>query len=99
MTGWTDFRPYTEDTWSYLRARFKCPFLLMSATMDESSLNRIAENLDLPRDKIVVLYASSDRPNIYQQIRILKKPIDIMYVYIIEVPSLESLILGICDIT
>ena len=41
-TGWTQFRPYTAETWAFLRARFKCPFLLLSATMEEESLCRIA---------------------------------------------------------
>ena len=61
----------------------------MSATMDEGGLNRIAENLDLPRDNIVVLYTSSDRPNIYQQMRPLKKPIDVMYVRVLNFLYLE----------
>ena len=78
MTGWTEFRPYTAETWAYLRAKYKCPFLLTSATMDEKSLCRIAENLDLPRDKIFVLFKSPDRPNIFLQKRFPKKPIDIM---------------------
>ena len=78
LTGWTQFRPYTEETWAYLRARFKCPFLLLSATMDEGSLCRIAENLDLPREKIVVLHTSCDRPNIFQQRRLLKSDIGVM---------------------
>ena len=77
-TGWTQFRPYSAETWSYLRARFKCPFLMMSATMDEDSLCRIANNLDLSREKISVLYKNPDRPNIYLQRRLLKKPVDVM---------------------
>lgn len=50
----------------------------MSATMNEESLCRIADNLDLSRNKIAVLYTSCDRPNIYQQQRFLKKPINVM---------------------
>ena len=41
-TGWVQIRPYNQETWSFIRARFKCPFLLMSATMEEKSLQRIA---------------------------------------------------------
>ena len=78
QTGWTEFRPYSAETWAFLRARFRCPFLLLSATMEEESLSRIAVNLDLPREKINVLYTSPDRRNIYHQRRILKEPVDVM---------------------
>ena len=77
-TGWTEFRPYSAETWAFLRARFRCPFLLLSATMEEESLTRIARNLDLPREKIKVLYTNPDRGNIYHQRRILKEPVDVM---------------------
>ena len=43
-TGWVKIRPYCQETWSFLRARFKCPLLLMSATMEENSLQRICGN-------------------------------------------------------
>ena len=93
-TGWTMIRPYSQETWAYLRARFKAPFLLLSATMDEKSLSRIAgefallnpsyimvivaANLDLPRESIKVLFKNPDRKNIYQLRNILKHPVDIM---------------------
>ena len=51
---------------------------MMSATMDEDSLGRIANNLDIAREKICVLYKNPDRPNIYLQRRRLKQPIDVM---------------------
>ena len=77
-TGWTEFRPYSAETWAFLRARFKCPFLLCSATMEDDSLSRIADNLALPREKIKVLYTNPNRGNIYHQRRTLKQPVDIM---------------------
>ena len=77
-TGWTEFRPYSAETWAFLRARFKCPFLLCSATMEDDSLSRIADNLALPREKIKVLYSNPNRGNIYHQRRTLKQPVDIM---------------------
>ena len=40
--GWTTFRPYVPLTWNYLRANFRTPFLLSSATMEEDSLERIS---------------------------------------------------------
>ena len=46
--------------------------------MDEDSLGRIANNLDIAREKICVLYKNPDRPNIYLQLRRLKQPIDVM---------------------
>ena len=42
LTGWVQIRPYNQETWSYIRARFRCPVLLLSATMEEKSLQRIA---------------------------------------------------------
>ena len=41
VSGWTEIRPYNSATWKFLRASFKCPFMLLSATMEESSLERI----------------------------------------------------------
>ena len=43
--GWTTFRPYVPLTWSFLRANFRAPFLLSSATMEDDSLFRIAGQL------------------------------------------------------
>ena len=42
QTGWVQIRPYNQETWSFIRARFRCPVLLMSATMEEKSLQRIS---------------------------------------------------------
>ena len=39
--GWCEIRPYCSDTWKFLCASYKCPFFLLSATMEEDSLNRI----------------------------------------------------------
>ena len=39
--GWAEIRPYNADTWKFLRAAFKCTFFLLSATVDERSLERI----------------------------------------------------------
>ena len=41
VSGWTEIRPYCPQTWGFLRAAFKCSFFLLSATVDEGSLNRI----------------------------------------------------------
>ena len=43
-----------------------------------------AENLDIPRDEIKVLYQSPDRKNIYEQRRFASKPIDVRYVVVIQ---------------
>ena len=37
--------------------------------------------LEIHRAELAVLYQYPDRPNIYSQRRILKKPVDVMYVY------------------
>ena len=39
--GWCEIRPYSPQTWKFLRASYKCPFMLLSATMEEDSLDRI----------------------------------------------------------
>ena len=41
VSGWCEIRPYHIDTWRFLRATFKCNFFLLSATMDEESLERV----------------------------------------------------------
>ena len=41
VSGWAEIRPYNADTWKFLRAAFKAPLFLLSATMEESSLDRI----------------------------------------------------------
>ena len=41
VSGWAAIRPYCSSTWKFLRASFKCPLFLLSATMEESSLDRI----------------------------------------------------------
>ena len=44
ISGWAAIRPYRSETWKFLRAAFKCPFFLLSATMEETSLGRILGN-------------------------------------------------------
>ena len=44
----------------------------------ETVIDKNLANLDLPREKIQVLYKNPDRANIYQQRRVLKQQIDIM---------------------
>ena len=39
--GWCEIRPYCSATWKFICASFKCPFFLLSATMEEQSLKRI----------------------------------------------------------
>jgi hypothetical protein len=41
VSGWCEIRPYCMQTWKFVRATFKCPLLLLSATMEESSLQRV----------------------------------------------------------
>ena len=41
VSGWCEIRPYCSATWKFIRASFKCPFFLLSATMEESSLQRV----------------------------------------------------------
>ena len=48
VSGWCEIRPYSMDIWRYLLAAFKCKFLLLSATMDEDSLNRVLGDESLP---------------------------------------------------
>jgi len=43
-----------------------------------SNFDKLLANLDLPREKIKVLFQSPDRANIYQQRRMLKQPVDVM---------------------
>ena len=75
--GW-DFRPYNAELWRWLRATFQdTPFLLSSATLDTASLERIKSSLDIARQDVRVLTTSCDRPNIYQQSRVLKRRVDI----------------------
>ena len=94
VSGWAEIRAYCSATWKYLRAAFKCPLFLLSATMEEASLERILgtaiyfqifiidncfkDTLEIKRDDLSLLYKSSDRPNIYSQRRILTKPVDVM---------------------
>ena len=40
-SGWCEIRPYNSEAWKFLRAAFKCVYLLLSATMEEQSLQRI----------------------------------------------------------
>ena len=73
--GW-DFRPL--ELWRWLRATFQdTPFLLSSATLDTASLEPIKSSLDIARQDVRVLTTSCDRPNIYQQSRVLKRRVDI----------------------
>ena len=41
QSGWCEIRPYCSETWKFLRAAYKCPVFLLSATMEENSINRI----------------------------------------------------------
>ena len=41
VSGWAEIRPYCATTWKFLRAAFRCPLLLLSATMEDNSLSRI----------------------------------------------------------
>ena len=65
-----------------LRATFQdTPFLLSSATLDTASLERITASLDIAGQGVRVLTTSCDRPNIYQQSRVLKRRVDIWLVF------------------
>ena len=44
VSGWCEIRPYCSATWKFVRASFKCPYLLLSATMEEQSLQRVLGN-------------------------------------------------------
>ena len=79
--GWTSFRPYVPQTWNFLRANYRKPFLLCSATMEESSMKRIMESISIDRSKVKILYKSPDRPNIYQQLRVYEKPLDVNNIF------------------
>lgn len=79
--GW-GFRPYNAELWRWLRATFQdTPFLLSSATLDTASLERITASLDIAGQGVRVLTTSCDRPNIYQQSRVLKRRVDIWLVF------------------
>ena len=78
VSGWAEIRPYNADTWKFLRAAFKSPLFLLSATMEEGSLDRILGTCEIKRQDLALLYKNSDRPNIYSQRRLLKKPVDVM---------------------
>ena len=41
VSGWCQIRPYSSDTWKFLQAAFKSAFFLLSATVEEQSLQRI----------------------------------------------------------
>ena len=79
--GW-GFRPYSAELWRWLKATFQdTPFLPSSATLDTASLERITTSLDIAGQGVRVLTTSCDRPNIYQQSRVLKRRVDIWWVY------------------
>ena len=75
--GWTSFRPYVPQTWNFLRANYRAPFLLCSATMEEESMVRILSSLHYQKKDVKILYKSPDRPNIYQQLRVHSEPLDV----------------------
>ena len=78
MGGWTEFRPYSPDLWRWLRATYQgVPFMLSSATLSTTSLERIKISLGIDREEVLVLSSSCDRPNIFQQSRRLKRRLDI----------------------
>ena len=41
VSGWCEIRPYCSATWKFICASFKWPFFLLSATMEELSLQRV----------------------------------------------------------
>ena len=41
VSGLCQIRPFCSQTWKFLRAAYKCPFFLLSATMEENSLSRV----------------------------------------------------------
>ena len=41
VSGWCEIRPYCMETWKFVRASYRCPFMLLSATMEEQSLQRV----------------------------------------------------------
>ena len=55
------------------------PFLLSSATLDTTSLERIKASLDISGQEVKVLTTSCNRPNIYQQSRVLKRRVDVWF--------------------
>ena len=83
-TGWVQIRPYNKETWSYIRARFKCPVLMMSATMEESSLNRIAGGIAISYDTRQPFLSSFISDNLdleRDQIKVLYKSSDRRNIY------------------
>ena len=93
-----------------MRADYKCPFMLLSATMEETSLDRIlgwlydicsfytkafSGTLEIDKADLEVLYKCPDRPNIYCQRRMLKKPVDVMYVSL-NYLLISTMIIGAC---
>ena len=73
------------ELWRWLRATYQdTPFLLSSATLDTTSLERIKASLDISGQDVKVLTTSCDRPNIYQQSRVLKRRVDVWLVFSIS---------------
>ena len=90
--GW-GFRPYNAELWRWLRATFlDTPFLLSSATLDTDSLERITASLDIAGQGVKVLTTTCDRPNIYQQSRVLKRRVDIWWVFSFLNFSFEAIV-------
>jgi superfamily II DNA helicase RecQ len=58
-------------------ALWSCPFILLSATMDEEGLKDVCKVLRIDRQEVVVLWKNSNRPNIFLQSRVLKRAIDV----------------------
>ena len=58
--GWTSIRPYVPQTWNFLRASYRAPFLLCSATMEEASMDRILTSLSYQKSEVKILYKSPD---------------------------------------
>ena len=48
---------------------------------DTASLERIKSSLDIAGQDVKVLTTSCDRPNIYQQSRVLRRRVDIWWVF------------------
>ena len=46
-SGWCEIRPYNSEVWKFLRAAFKSAYLLLSATMEELSLQRILGSINI----------------------------------------------------
>ena len=66
-SGW-GFRPYSAELWRWLRATYQdTPFLLSSATLDTTSLERIKASLDISGQDVKVLTHLSAEPSFEEE--------------------------------